>query len=325
MEPSLLSESPFTDVASQGPDNVFDIRRTDRLCEVIDEINDSAVAGGSDAAWFADMRYLTRGWSVASARALGAADCVANSFARLRVAGAQITTGGVRSGSCSSVEAAYKTTSIPGHKKECLVRKPGSVKALEDLGRVRLSKSFFMRDMLYSEISNFYGIPNIPDDPDLAVAAATRLCEDLLEPLQERLGRISIRSAYRSPAVNEFGNKNKLGCARNELNHAAHIFDMKDADGCMGATVSVVVNSFIDYYERTGNWQALAWWIHDNLPPTDLYFFPKLAAFNISWHERPGRTIQSHVKPTGYLTKPGMENFGGSHEAAYAAFLNELS
>lgn len=31
------------------------------------------------------------------------------------------------------------------------MRVPKSMKALEELGRVRLSKSFFMRDFLYSE------------------------------------------------------------------------------------------------------------------------------------------------------------------------------
>ena len=40
------------------------------------------------------------------------------------------------------------------------MKKPGSVKGLEQLGRVRLSPSFFMRDMLYSEIANFNGMPN---------------------------------------------------------------------------------------------------------------------------------------------------------------------
>ena len=44
------------------------------------------------------------------------------------------------------------------------MRKPASMKALEELGRVRLSEYFFMREMLYSEIANFHGIPNIPDE-----------------------------------------------------------------------------------------------------------------------------------------------------------------
>ena len=56
-----------------------------------------------------------------------------------------------------------------------------TVRALEELGRVRLSRSFFMRDFLHSEIANFYGMPNIPDDPELAIHVGKRLCEDLLE------------------------------------------------------------------------------------------------------------------------------------------------
>ncbi|MCQ8783756.1 DEAD/DEAH box helicase family protein [Mangrovibrevibacter kandeliae] len=44
MDPGLLYESPFTDIAPQGPENVFDIKRTDRLFQVIDAINGSAVA-----------------------------------------------------------------------------------------------------------------------------------------------------------------------------------------------------------------------------------------------------------------------------------------
>ena len=60
------------------------------------------------------------------------------------------------------------------------MRQPKSVKALEDLGRVRLSANFFLRDFLYSEIAVINGFANIPDDPDLAIAAGKRLCESLV-------------------------------------------------------------------------------------------------------------------------------------------------
>ncbi|MEX7220491.1 peptidase M15, partial [Pseudomonas aeruginosa] len=56
------------------------------------------------------------------------------------------------------------------------MNKPSSVQALEELGRVRLSKHFFMRDFLYSEISQIEGIPNIPDYPDRAIEAGRGLC-----------------------------------------------------------------------------------------------------------------------------------------------------
>ena len=93
--------------------------------------------------------------------------------------------------------------------------RPGSVRSLEEFGRVRLSASFLMRDFLHSEIADFHGIPNIPDDPNLAIAAGRKLCEQLLEPLQATFGRLAIRSAYRAPSVNEFGNRHGLSCASN--------------------------------------------------------------------------------------------------------------
>jgi hypothetical protein len=52
---------------------------------------------------------------------------------------------------------------------------PKTVRGLEEFTRVRLSHSFFMRDFLYSDISNLHGIANLPSDPDLAIAAGRRL------------------------------------------------------------------------------------------------------------------------------------------------------
>lgn len=182
---------------------------------------------------------------------------------------------------------------------------PRTVPALTELGRTRLSKSFFMRDMLYSEVAMIHGLNNAPDDPNLAVKAGTRLCEELLEPLQDHWGRIAIRSAYRSTEVNGFCNamqrQKKAGytCASNEANHAAHIWDRLDANGHMGATACVVVPSFWQQHQETGAWRKLARWIHSNLPYADLCFFPTYWAFNISWHEQPTRSIRSYAEPAG--------------------------
>ncbi len=205
------------------------------------------------------------------------------------------------------------------------MRKPLSVKALEDFGRARLSDSFFVRDFLFSEIAAANGFTNAPDDPDLAIAAGTMLCQTLLEPLQQKFGRISIRSAFRSAEVNAFGNAKKLNCATNEKNYAGHIWDRRDAKGNMGATACIVVNRFVPYYERTGDWEALAWWVHDHLPYHDMEFFPRYAAFNLQWRQNPARTIYSFIPPRrGRLTKPGMSNWAVPHDAAYAGLLNEL-
>ena len=131
---------------------------------------------------------------------------------------------------------------------------PGSVRSPEEFGRVRLSASFFMRDFLHSEIADFHGIPNIPDDPNLAIAAGRKLCEQLLEPLRATFGRLAIRSAYRAPTVNEFGNRHGLSCASNLRNYGRHIWDRRDAAGAMGAMATVVVPWFADRYRDGADW-----------------------------------------------------------------------
>jgi hypothetical protein len=60
--------------------------------------------------------------------------------------------------------------------------------------------------------------------------------------------------------------------------------------------------------------------IHDHLPYSQLQIFPKLAAFNIGWHERPRRRIDSFIASKGCLTRPGMVNNEGSHADFYSGF-----
>ncbi len=200
------------------------------------------------------------------------------------------------------------------------MRKPATVRSAETLGRVRLSANFFMREFLYSEIANIHHMTNLPDDPDLAIEAGRALCEHLLEPLQATFGRISVRSAYRSPQVNAYGCEHYRSCGSNERNRGRHIWDQRSANGGMGAMATIVIPWLVDRLEHGTPWQAMAWWIHDHLPYSELQFFPKLAAFNIGWHELPIRRITSFAPPRGLLTKPGLTNHDGDHGSEYRGF-----
>lgn len=202
------------------------------------------------------------------------------------------------------------------------MKKPQTVAKLAELGRVQLSRTFFLRDFLYSDIAAIHGLSNIPDDPDLAIAAGTRLCEELLEPLQDAFGRIAIRSAYRSAEVNALGHAKGHNCASNERNTAAHIWDRRDYKGHMGATACIVVPSFSSRFRAPEDWKRLAWWVHDHLPYATMEFFPTLWAFNLQWHETPARMIYSHVPDArGYLTKPGMDGHDADHRAQWEGIL----
>ena len=183
------------------------------------------------------------------------------------------------------------------------MRKPASMWSLETLGRVRLSKYFFMREFLYSEIGNFYGLQNIPENPDLVIEVGRAFCTDLLDPLFETFGQVTVRSGYRSPDLNRFGNKNKLNCARNDYPGECHIWDRGDRQG--GATI--VIPWFADQYACGRDWRDLAWWIHDHIPYSEQWYFPKLAAFNLTWEATPRRTISSYIVPRGKLLAVGAD------------------
>ena len=193
------------------------------------------------------------------------------------------------------------------------MRSVNSYDALDRFGRIRLSKHFFIRVFLYSEISHFYGIKNIPENPELAIEAGKHLCGELLEPLNATFGRIAIRSAYRSPAVNQYGNENKLNCASNESNYARHIWDVADGEASIGATACIVVPWFMDKYAKGADWRSLAYWIHDHLPYSELEFFDGkgMCSFNINWHKNPKKTITSYMTPR-VLLKNGHDTHGFS-------------
>ena len=202
-----------------------------------------------------------------------------------------------------------------------------TVEQLTDLGRVRLSRNFFMREMLYSEVSNLHGVPNIPEDPELAIAVGRKLCEEILEPIREQFGHVGIRSAYRSPVLNQFCNERFVAgdtacwCTDNNMNAARHIWDRRDEAGFTGATATIVIPAYLDEYERTGDYRPLAWWIRDNVPAyAEIFFFRKLCAFNIRWYEGPSDKAIWYLDPPTreLMTRKGEPGFEGDHRHLYA-------
>lgn len=187
------------------------------------------------------------------------------------------------------------------------MRRPRSYQGLEDLGRVRLSRHFFLRDFLYSEIAAFHGRQNIPGDPDLAIEAGRHLCAELLDPLVETFGPIHIRSSFRSAELNHFGatEVRPQRCAANPANYAGHIWDRRDSMGRMGACACIVVPWFADQYAQGRDWRDLAWWVHDHLPYSAQWYFPKLAAFNLTWREDPARSIDGYMPRRVQLLRAG--------------------
>ena len=225
------------------------------------------------------------------------------------------------------------------------------LRALDAFGRHRLSKHYFMRDFLYSEIAEAHGIANVPDDAELAIKSGTALCRNLLEPLRHVFGHITIRSAFRSANVNGFGNCHGMNCSSNKASYVNHIWDHKDGDGYMGATVCIVIPGFVDWMnEKAGrDWRVLAWFIHDHLPYSEMVFFVQNAAVNLTWrgdpHDQsqdgdvrvfdgscpsivwrsePRRRISSFQEPLGLMMKAGEPSDGHWRGEHYVDLLHHL-
>jgi hypothetical protein len=170
---------------------------------------------------------------------------------------------------------------------------------LDKLGRIPLSRSFHMREFLYSEIAIHYGIRNVPDNVDLAVASGRNLCQLLLEPLQDAFGRVHVRSGYRSRNVNTAG-VSKHNCAKD--NDGFHTWDHPRSHGLgYGAVACISIPSLSRLvFTREIDYQNIAWWIFDNLPdwsvmeffatPSDITFADEVT-FNIGWHETPLKSV----------------------------------
>ena len=181
-------------------------------------------------------------------------------------------------------------TSTPGFD-------PQSYSGLDQLGRIRLSRSFHLREFLYSEIAVHYGLRNVPETGrvDDAVHAGSKLCTLLLEPLQDQFGRIHVRSGYRSRQVNAAG-VGKHQCAAN--NDGFHTWDYPSEKHGRGATacISVPAASRAILSGQVA-YEALAWWIHDRLPGwsyVEFFATPEHSdevCFNIGWHEQPMKTM----------------------------------
>lgn len=176
---------------------------------------------------------------------------------------------------------------------------PLSYAGLDRLGRIRLSNSFHMREFLYSEIAVHHGLRNVPDADRVqdAVYTGSKLCELLLEPLQQQFGRVHVRSGYRSRQVNAAG-VGKHNCAAD--NDGFHTWDHPSSRHGRGATACISLPA-VSALILSGDvpFEALVWWIHDHLPDWSfLEFFatPEHAdevCFNIGWHETPLKTITS--------------------------------
>jgi len=156
-----------------------------------------------------------------------------------------------------------------------------NLKDLQAFGCLQLSKSFFVRDFLYSEAADYYGIPNLPQKPELMVITGREFCRRILEPLSATFGPLHIRTGYLADEI----------CAITEYPSDPFQWDRIEGDDGIGAGAEIVIPGRPEQLFDQGIWQNIANWISERLPIHQVLFNLNRRTITISWHSCPERAV----------------------------------
>jgi uncharacterized protein YcbK (DUF882 family) len=126
----------------------------------------------------------------------------------------------------------------------------------------QLSKNFTLRELIKSDTATRKGINNAP--PQSVIDNLKYLCENLLQPIRDMVGIVTINSGYRSPALNK-----AVGGAKNSQHLTGQAVDFESVQysnielGKMIEESGLVFDQLI--YEFVSKKNPRAGWIHISL------------------------------------------------------------
>src|SRR4051812_42606434 len=90
---------------------------------------------------------------------------------------------------------ASQTESLHG-KYNAQTLTQSKIRQYDKWSKTRLSKSFIIRDFLFSTESAAMGLSNLPEDRSMVLRAGKALCEQVLEAVLTHFGRFAITFGY---------------------------------------------------------------------------------------------------------------------------------
>ena len=138
------------------------------------------------------------------------------------------------------------------------------------MNRTNLSTHFSISEFTISQEAARRGLDNTPNA--FQIASMIRLCEDILEPLREKLGPILISSGFRSLPVNRFvggvdNSTHTKGCAADIHVPGMRAIDLFEHIRQSGLPYSAVILEFSSWVhvaipERTSDKPKREAWIY---------------------------------------------------------------
>ena len=124
---------------------------------------------------------------------------------------------------------------------------------------MRLSKNFWLSEMIKSNTAIRYGIPNVPSTEE--VVALTALTISCLQPIRDNHGVVSISSGFRSGQLSE-----KVNSSRRSQHCKGEALDLqfwKDGQMCNKEIYDWIIDNAIEFDQMINEFDYA--WIHISL------------------------------------------------------------
>jgi hypothetical protein len=145
---------------------------------------------------------------------------------------------------------------------------------------VRVGKYFLLSDFLYSETAVKKGIPNCPPLEGKEVEGLRGLCANILDPVAEKFGFLSITYGYSSPA----------------LHQAIYPYRKPGVHNCVGADGATLAAACdILVHSMADRPRELLHWIKDNCVYDRLILYPGSQIVCVAWSDKPRRHAKEWI------------------------------
>lgn len=177
----------------------------------------------------------------------------------------------------------------------------------EALARVRLSKNYILRELLFSTECAARGLTNYPEDPDMVIRAGKALCEKVLEPVLAEWGRFFLTFGFQSREGIEWG-WSKAKREANPRSSNPHQYDRKTWGNEVYARVDILPRCVED--GEVSKMEFGRWLMH-NLDIDLCMVWRRSNVFCITISPKPRRVWIGWGNPL--LGEPKQEVFMGAH------------
>jgi hypothetical protein len=122
---------------------------------------------------------------------------------------------------------------------------------------MKLTKNFTLQEMTFSQTAERKGIINAPTEKE--IESLKRLCEDILQPLRDKIGGVNISSGFRSVKLNK-----KIGGSKSSQHCKGEAADLTSNEFNVYEICAAIINLKLPFHQLIEEFGS---WVHVSIAP----------------------------------------------------------